>query len=453
MIGVQTIGNATLIAYDSFPVLCTDPWMGGSHSAYWGSWRLPYDIPDSIRNDIIKSEYVWFSHGHQDHLNPDSLHLFKNNKILISDHFGSRIYNDLKSENYKVTILEDRKWINLSKNISIMSISTKIQDSILLLRIRDDIFINLNDAGPYSSRFIKKTISKFKRKFLLSISSYEADMCNFYDENDNFIKPMIAEKFSAGKVLSTIADVIGANFIIPFSSFHEYQRSDSIWANQFIYPIEKISKDISKKHIYIKPFSYINCEKDDDFISLNIQKKELDIKEPELFGDNWNDELNNSEKIIVEDYFNKFLSFHDKIGFITFIVGGKELNLKFNGKKDKGISFELPKNSLLTACKYRVFDDLLGANFMKTKLYNLQNLYEPKANFTHDICKFGDNGMSYTKDELESYKKYYAKKMGMEYFYDLFSDTCRDYFIYFFKNYQKSKYYNHFKKAYYYLLK
>ena len=123
-----------------------------------------------------------------------------------------------------------------------MSISTKIQDSILLLRIKDDIFINLNDAGPYSSRFIKKTISKFKRKFLLSISSYEADMCNFYDENDNFIKPMIAEKFSAGKVLSTIADVIGANFIIPFSSFHEYQRSDSIWANKFIYPIEKISK-------------------------------------------------------------------------------------------------------------------------------------------------------------------------------------------------------------------
>ena len=191
-------------------------------------------------------------------------------------------------------------------------------------------------------------------------------MCNFYDENDNFIKPMIAEKFSAGKVLSTIADVIGANFIIPFSSFHEYQRSDSIWANQFIYPIEKISKDISKKHIYIKPFSYINCEKDDDFISLNIQKKALDIKAPELFGDNWTDELNNSEKKIVEDYFNKFLSFHDKIGFITFIVGGKELNLKFNGKKDKGISFELPKNSLLTACKYRVFDDLLGANFMKT---------------------------------------------------------------------------------------
>ena len=33
----------------------------------------------------------------------------------------------------------------------------------------------------------------------------------------------------------------------------------------------------------------------------------------------------------------------EKIGFISFIVRGKELNLKFNGPKNKGISFELPK--------------------------------------------------------------------------------------------------------------
>ena len=61
--------------------------------------------------------------------------------------------------------------------------------------------------------------------------------------------------------------------------------------------------------------------------------------------------------------------------------------------------------------------------------------------------------MAYSHEELDKYKKYYAKKMGMEYFLDLFSDTCRDYYIYFFKNYQDSKYYDRIKKAYYYLLK
>ena len=453
MIGVQTIGNATLIAYDQKPILSTDPWMGGDSYVFFGTWYLPYDIPNNLKEDIVKSEYIWFSHGHPDHLNPDSLHLFKNNKILISDHFGSRIYNDLKAENFNVTVLEDRKWINLSKNISIMSIITNIQDSILLLRVNNDIFVNLNDAGPYSSKFIKKTIAPFRRKFLLSISLATGDMSNFFDENDKFIEPAIIENFSTGEYLSTIANVLGTKFIIPFSNFHEYQREDSVWANKYLEPIDTYHENISKNHIYIKPFSYINCTKDDDFISLDLKSKKLEIKSPELFGDNWKDEFTLSDKKIIEDYFGKFLAFKDKVGFISFIVGGKEFNLKFNGKKDVGISFEAPKNSLLAACKYRVFDDLLIGNFMKTKLYNLQNLYDPKAHFTFDIAKYGDNGMVYSKEELYNYRKYYAKKMGTEYFFHLFSNTCRDYFVYFFKNYQSSKYYNKLKKAYYFFLK
>ena len=56
MQGVQTIGNATLIAYDDAPILSTDPWMGGDHFAYFGSWHLPYEIPSNIREDIIKSK-------------------------------------------------------------------------------------------------------------------------------------------------------------------------------------------------------------------------------------------------------------------------------------------------------------------------------------------------------------------------------------------------------------
>ena len=69
MIGVQTIGNATLIAYDQRPILSTDPWMGGDNYAFFGTWHLPYNIPDNLKKDIAESEYIWFSHGHPDHLN------------------------------------------------------------------------------------------------------------------------------------------------------------------------------------------------------------------------------------------------------------------------------------------------------------------------------------------------------------------------------------------------
>jgi len=33
MLGVSTIGNATLIAYDGGPMLVTDPWLGDEDSA------------------------------------------------------------------------------------------------------------------------------------------------------------------------------------------------------------------------------------------------------------------------------------------------------------------------------------------------------------------------------------------------------------------------------------
>ena len=123
------------------------------------------------------------------------------------------------------------------------------------------------------------------------------------------------------------------------------------------------------------------------------------------------------------------------------------------GPENKGLSFELPRNSLVEACKYNIFDDLLIGNFMKTKLYNLKNLYDPTINFNTVVCKYGDNGLAYSKDELFEYEKLYAKRMGIEYFYDLFANESKNYFEFFFKNYKDSKYYTKLRKYYYSYLK
>ena len=123
------------------------------------------------------------------------------------------------------------------------------------------------------------------------------------------------------------------------------------------------------------------------------------------------------------------------------------------GPAEKGISFELPRNSLVEACKYSIFDDLLIGNFMKTQLHNLESLYDPIINFNNLVPKYGDNGLAYTRSELISYEKEYAKRMGIEYFYDLFSNQSKNYFKFFFKNYKNSKYYTKFRKYYYYFFR
>ena len=454
MIGAQTIGNATVVAYDKKPILTTDPWLGLDHYAYFGSWYLPYDIPENINKDILSSKFIFFSHGHPDHLNPDSIHKFKNNKIILGDHVGKRIFNDLKSQGFDVSILKERVWTELSKNISVMSISTKIQDTILLIKIRDDVFININDAGPMNHRFIKKVVKRFKRKFLLSISGWgDADMINFYDKENKFIEPLAAKKHPVGDYLSLIAKLFSANYVIPFSSFHEYQREDSIWANKYVTPMEEYKNGIHQNINFVEPFAFINSEKDDDITSLPLKKKKLIIKNSEQFNDKWSDVLETEDKKIISKYFNKFEELQNKIGFINFIVGKKDFNIKMKGPTDKGITFELPRNSLVEACKYSIFDDLLIGNFMKTQLHNLESLYDPIINFNNIVPKYGDNGLAYTKAELLNYEKEYAKRMGIEYFYDLFANQSKNYFKFFFKNYRNSKYYTKFRKYYYYLFR
>lgn len=451
MIGAQTIGNATVIAYDDKPILSTDPWLGSDHFAYFGSWYLPYNIPENIYQDILSSKYIFFSHGHPDHLNPDSIHKFKNNKILLGDHVGKRIFKDLKAQGFDVLVLKEKSWISLSKNVSVMSISTKIQDTILIIKIKDDIFINLNDAGPMSYRFIKKVVKNFKRKFLLSISGWgDADMINFYDKDDNFIEPLAAKKHPVGDYLSLIAKLLTANYVIPFSSFHEYQREDSIWANKYVTPMKEYKNGIHKDITFIEPFAFINSENTNDIRSLDLKKNSLNIKKSSEFKDNWNDILEIEDKKIVSDYFDRFEELQNKIGFVNFNIGKKDFNIKMNGPANKGISFELPRNSLIEACKYNIFDDLLIGNFMKTKLHNLKNLYDPVINFNKIVCKYGDNGLAYSKNDLLAYEKEYAKRMGIEYFYDLFANQSKNYFQFFFKNYRNSKYYTKLRKYYYY---
>src|SRR5580704_9896124 len=191
MLGVSTTGNATLIAYDDKPILATDPWFGDENPAYFGSWGLSHRIPPDCKNDILNAEYIWFSHGHPDHLNGDSLQQIHGRHILLGDHVGGRIAHDLREQGFAVSILPDRQWVELSPRVKVFCISTMIQDSILLVDVNKRLFVNLNDAGSRDcTMLIRKIVAGYQHSYMMCLSGYgDADMINFYDENGVFIAP------------------------------------------------------------------------------------------------------------------------------------------------------------------------------------------------------------------------------------------------------------------------
>src|SRR5215475_14429665 len=210
MLGISTTGNATLIAYDDKPILATDPWFGDENPAYFGSWGLSHRIPPTCKNDILNAKYIWFSHGHPDHLNVDSLQQIRGKHILLADHVGGRIASDLANQGFRVTILPDRRWVELSPRIRVFCITTMIQDSVLLIEVNKRLFANLNDAGSRDcTLLIRKIASGYRHSYMMALSGYgDADMINFYDDRGAFIIPAASQKPLVGLDLSIRASLL-----------------------------------------------------------------------------------------------------------------------------------------------------------------------------------------------------------------------------------------------------
>ena len=406
MLGFETIGNATITVFDGDPVITTDPWVFGK--PYFGSWGHKFKIPNNQLANIKKSKYVWLSHGHPDHIDPDSFDLFKNKKIIIADHYGDRIYNDLKSR-YECIKLKSNEWFEISKHVRIKSFADWNQDSSLLVEInKKDIIFNLNDGSALGwSKEIKKIIKEYKNRFLLKLINWgDADMINFYNHHNEFVSPLAAEKKPCGLSYSYYMKKWNCNFALPFSSMHKYIRNDSFKMNEYATPLKDHFNGFKNYFGELLPAFIIWDSNKENYIEINPKKNDEKMKNSEEFGDNWSDDLEKNDKILISDYFKKFEHIKDKFGFLSFKVGETEFNIKLSNKKE-GIIFESPRNSLICSISNQIFDDMLIGNFMKVKLVNTTSLY---PNFTPYVTKYGDNGKSFSKKELKKYFNYYQFK-------------------------------------------
>ncbi|MBI2740184.1 MAG: MBL fold metallo-hydrolase [Rhodospirillales bacterium] len=425
---VATTGNATLVAYDGEPLLATDPWFGDEEPAYFGSWVLSHQIPRQLKDDILACDYVWFSHGHPDHLNPTSVERFKGKKILLADHVGGRIYKDLTPGGFDVTILPDRQWVKLSDNVKIHCITTRIQDSILLVDVGGRLFINLNDAGTRDcSRYIRSITRHYKHSYVLALSGYgDADMINIFREDGTFVVPRAARRPSVDAQLRNLRKATGARSVIPFSSFHQYQREDSLWAQAYTTPVDVFHSGLSPGLECLPPFSSVDC------VTGNVETPhhETVIVTPRPatdFGDNWSDQLEPADVRAIETYFARKERIRKHFGFVTFKVGGKEHSIRMDGRMDRGITFEVPRGSLMSAIDYRIFDDLLIGNFMRTTLHGLESLNEPPGEFNYNVAKYGDNGLAETDEEIAKYLAEYRRRAGIDRLVSALEDQSRNF--------------------------
>ena len=407
--GFETVGNATLILHDQTPLLATDPWITGP--AYFGSWGLAHEIPAEQLDAIARCKYLWVSHGHPDHLSGDSLEKLRGKTILVPDHRGARVYNDLKAQGYPVQILRDREWLELSPRVRVLCMADYNQDGILVCDVNGRLVLNLNDAGDRGcGRFVKNIVRRHSRVFLLNLCGFgDADMMNFWGEDGRML-PLPA-RTPLGATLSNRAHYWGATHAIPFSAMHRFQRADSAWANRQSASLDDYGDGFDQSRCELLPaYLRYDCIAD-EVTPLNPSPSREPLHEPEEFGDDWKEPLEASDKAQLRNYFLAFEALRRNIDFLRFQVGGEETVIELRPSEfRRGLTFEVPRASLMSAVRYEIFDDLLIGNFMKVTLHGEWGPERLYPDFTPWVAKYGDNGRARTLAELREYHWSYFRR-------------------------------------------
>jgi len=411
-LGFETCGNATLIVYDGgIPVLVTDPWISGAQ--YFGSWMLPYRFTPEQTEAFAGARHVWLSHGHPDHLNLESLAAFRDKTLLLPHHHGGRILHDLNAAGYHVHEVADDSWVQISPQVRILCCADWNQDAALLIALGEECAVlNLNDGSALGTRAtLHARLQSFKRRFVLKLfSNGTADMINFFTEEGERIDPMSAESRPLGYCYSGLLKKWSGTHTAPFSCHHVFARTDSRWASNYELPIEAHGACFKPTRGEFIPGYFSYDVTHDRITETAMELAPREFREPHEFGDDWLEPLDRQEVQTVRAYFQKFDHLRQKFQFIGVRVGGQDNFVDLGGPKGRGITFEAPRHSLMTAINYEIFDDLLIGNFTKTVLHGgVRSLY---PDFTPYVAKYGDNGRAFSVGELHDYFLAYRKDSG-----------------------------------------
>jgi len=413
-LGFETIGNACLILHDRGPVLATDPWLVGS--AYFGSWITAHEIPEEQMAHVAACKYLWISHGHPDHLSLESLKSLKDKRILLPDHYGGRVARDLREMGFDVTVLKDGEWTQLSDRVRVVSVADFCQDAILLADVGGRLIINSNDASDHGGLpFVAQTVARYPENFLMCLTGYgDADMINFFDESGARIEPPAMKREPFLDHLEFQMDRVGIRSFVPFSSLHKYQRTDSAWANACVAPLDAYRGSFrSPNRDLLPPYCSYNFARD-EVSEIAPAPRPDTLVAPEEFGDNWSEELTSEDIPLLREYFGRLSHLKTFLGFVNFKVGGRDNVIDVAREQfERGITFEVPRGSLMTAIRYRIFDDILIGNFVKTTLHGPWHAQGTQAlypDFIPFVTKFGDNGGAYSADELRAYFAAYQSR-------------------------------------------
>ncbi len=329
---IEFINHASvLLTYNQTSIL-SDPWY--FNSVFNKGWRLLYENETNyIENVLDRVNYIYISHEHPDHFNPQFLSdpkikeriLGNKIKFLFQETRDKRVLSFLKKMGFDVQECPLDRMIKLNHETKISISRHDFYDSSILIKFPDASILNLNDCPLRDAKDIKKFKKKIgKVDLLLTQFSYAA--WKGPESNSNLRLSSAKEK---------IQNIIDQNkflqpkTVLPFASYIYFSNEMNFYMNKDSNKPIKIYEQLIKEKInpvILKPgeIQDVDCLKQNrtslDFWSnlmKNLHNNKTDKFDKNISLDNLNCEFLNYKKKIFKKNSLFIVKVLNKIKFLN----------------------------------------------------------------------------------------------------------------------------------------
>lgn len=221
-----------------------DPWFYGS--AYCNQWQL---FPPAVNPEVLNTiEHIMISHGHEDHLNPQSLNKLPKNAAVYYPYLWKdgipEYLNELGFENvYEVV---SYKKYSIAKETHITFLTTSM-DTILVVESKGKVLVDLNDAlNSHHENIVALFISEIKKRWKkndylfvgLGGAGYFPNMVHHPSKND-FETGQVREQMFVHNWCRLVHDLNPVQ-VMPFPPGFVLLNKETKWINDLKFPREEL---------------------------------------------------------------------------------------------------------------------------------------------------------------------------------------------------------------------
>lgn len=142
---IRSVGHACLEIESSGLRIVSDPWWAGP--AYTRQWQ-PWPTPRPAGLDERAIDYLYLSHGHEDHLHVPTLRTLRRGAtVLVPEFLAGSMGDFLRDELGFCDVLELRhgRTVTLRRGLKV-TCYVNLSDSMLVIEDGDRVLVNANDA-------------------------------------------------------------------------------------------------------------------------------------------------------------------------------------------------------------------------------------------------------------------------------------------------------------------